>query len=249
MTSLKFSRWRPLTSRINFRFQFDSVIRRSGSLSIPNFVKISQYRAQGWAITITGLGKRTAAILKFYFRFRLIWSTSRQQHLILHRHTKYRMNWTMGGVLMTSLKFSRWRPLTSRITFRFQYGRAHVLRRSGSLIPRLHDTSGCQTGLTTGLIQTGLTTVLNEQPLVVQPVVKPGLTTLLNEQLFVQPVVKPRCTTSLTAGCIHDTAGCHTGCQTGLPTGWMFVYTIQPVVKPVDNRLCRVNGAYVYPTS
>ena len=24
-----------------------------------------------------------------------------------------------------------------------------------------------------------------------------------------------------------------TGCQIGLTTGWMFVYTIQPVVKPV----------------
>jgi len=68
--------------------------------------------------------------------------------------------------------------------------------------------------------------------------------TVLNEQLlFIQPVVKPGCTT----GCIHDTAVCQTGCQTGLTTGWMFVYTIQPVVKtvwqPVDNRLYRVNGA------
>ena len=36
----------------------------------------------------------------------------------------------------------------------------------------------------------------------------------LNEQLFVQ----------------H---GCQTGYQTRLTTGWMFVYTIQPVVKPV----------------
>ena len=32
-----------------------------------------------------------------------------------------------------------------------------------------------------------------------------GLTTVLNEQpLFVQPVVKPACTTGLTIGCIHD---------------------------------------------
>jgi len=58
----------------------------------------------------------------------------------------------------------------------------------------------------------------------------------LNEQsLFVQPVVKPGCTTGLTTGlttgCIHGTADCQTGCQTGLTTGWMFVYTIQPVVK------------------
>jgi len=76
------------------------------------------------------------------------------------------------------------------------------------LIPRLHDTTGCQTSC-----QTGVTT---------------GLTTVLNEQLFVQPVIKPGCTTGLTTG-LHDTAGC----QTRLTTGWMFVYTIQPVVKPV----------------
>jgi len=36
-----------------------------------------------------------------------------------------------------------------------------------------------------------------------------GLTTVLNEQpLFVQPVVKPGYTTGLTTGCIHDTTGC-----------------------------------------
>jgi len=43
------------------------------------------------------------------------------------------------------------------------------------LIPCLHDTAvsaGCQTGFTTGL-----TTVLNKQPLFVQPVVKRGCTT------------------------------------------------------------------------
>ena len=80
-----------------------------------------------------------------------------------------------------------------------------------SLIPRLHDTIGCcQTGCTTGL-----TTVLNEQP------------------LFVQPVVKPSCTTGMTTGYIHDTEGCQTGnrlyrvykhltgYQTGLTTGYM----------------------------
>ena len=80
-----------------------------------------------------------------------------------------------------------------------------------SLIPRLHDTTGCQTGLTT---------VLNEQPLFV-----------------IQPVVKPGCATGLTTGCIYDTTGYQTnnrfdnrlyrvslykhltGCQTGLTTG------------------------------
>jgi len=41
-------------------------------------------------------------------------------------------------------------------------------RLSHRVIPRLHDTSSCQTGLTSGL-----TTVLNEQPVFVQPVVIP----------------------------------------------------------------------------
>jgi len=70
----------------------------------------------------------------------------------------------------------------------------------------------------------------------------------------IQPVVKP--TTGLTNGCIVYTAGCQTSCttrfdnrlneqwlfvqhgcqtscQTRLTTGWMFVYTIQPVVQVV----------------
>ena len=64
---------------------------------------------------------------------------------------------------------------------------------------------------------------------------------------------------------LHNTAGCQAGCttrfdnrlneqwlysvnkhptccQTGFTTGRMFVYTIQPVVKPVDNRLYCANG-------
>jgi len=74
------------------------------------------------------------------------------------------------------------------------------------LIPRLHDTTGCQTSCTTGL-----TTVLFNQ---------------LNKELFVQPVVKPGCIT----GCIHDTSVC----QTSFTTGCIIVYTnIYPVVKPV----------------
>jgi len=84
-------------------------------------------------------------------------------------------------------------------------------------------STGCQTRLYNRFDKHGLTTVL-----------KHGLTTVLNEQwLFIQLVVKPGCTTGLTTGCIHNIAVCQTGCQTGLTTGWMFVYTIQPVVKPV----------------
>ena len=109
--------------------------------------------------------------------------------------------------------FTRYNRLSNRLHNRFD-NRLYRVNK--------HPTS-CQTGC-----QTGLTTVLNEQPLFVQPVVKPGLRTVLNEQLFVQPVVKPRCTSSLTTGCIHDTAGCQSG------------YGFD---NRFDNRLYRVNGA------
>ena len=125
--------------------------------------------------------------------------------------------------------------------------------------------TGCQTGC-----QMGLTTVLNEQ-LFVQPVVKPSCTTGLTNTVW-QPVEclytrYSRLSRRLSNGFdnrfdnrVKRTAVHSTGCQTGLynqfdkhglTTGWMFVYTIQPVLKPFDNRfdnrLYRVNGALESP--
>jgi len=98
--------------------------------------------------------------------------------------------------------------------------------------PRLHDTTGCQTGCQTALT-TGCIVYANiQQPAVscIQPVVKPvvqrGLTNRLND------------TVRLNEEWLFVQHGCQTGCQAFLTTGWMFVYTIQPV----DNRLYRVNG-------
>jgi len=86
--------------------------------------------------------------------------------------------------------------------------------------------------LSNWFLTTGWMFVCTIQP-VVNPVVK-RIWTVLNEQpLFVQPVVKPGYTTGLTAGCIHDTAVCQTGCQTGLTTGCIVYTNIYPVVKPV----------------
>jgi len=63
-----------------------------------------------------------------------------------------------------------------------------------------------------------------------------GLTTVLNEQpMLVQPFVKPGCTTGLTTGCIHDTAGC----VTVLTTGCIVYANIQPFVKPVQPVLTK----------
>jgi len=71
----------------------------------------------GWVITTSGFGKRTAAILKFfYFRFQL-WPISRYRYLILLRRTKFHMNRTNGGLVMTLCYFSRWR--TSAMYFMY----------------------------------------------------------------------------------------------------------------------------------
>ena len=72
---------------------------------------------------------------------------------------------------------------------------------------RLHDTTGCQTGLTIGCI-----VYTNIQPVNCQT----------------------RLTTGLTTGCIVYTAGCQAGCQTGCTTRfdnrlnehWLFVQQV-----------------------
>jgi len=53
----------------------------------------------------TVLWKQTTAILKFYFRFQL-WHISRHWHLILHMHTKFCMNRSLGGLAVTLCRFS-----------------------------------------------------------------------------------------------------------------------------------------------
>ena len=66
----------------------------------------------------------------------------------------------------------------------------------------------------------------------------------LNSVYTIQPVVQPD-------------VQYERSCTTDLTTGWMFVYTIQNVVQPLvkpfdnrfDNRLYRVNGVLVRPTT
>ena len=75
---IDFSRWRPQIQKYTsgFRFSDCTRFRRSKSISIPNFDHTSQSTAD---LTTTGFGKRTAAIVKFYFRFRF-WPNN-------HRHS------------------------------------------------------------------------------------------------------------------------------------------------------------------
>jgi len=158
--------------------------------------------------------------------------------------------------LITYTPFARYNRLSNRLYNRFENQLYGVNR---------HPTGFCQTGCQAGF--TNRLDVCLHDTAAVKLVVTltTGLTTMLNEQpMFVQPVVKPGCTTGLTTGCTQDTAGCQTGCQTGLTTGWMFVYTIQPGWQPVvsciqtftrlssqfdnrfDNRLYSVNGALLH---
>jgi len=119
-------------------------------------------------------------------------------------------------------------------------------RSYNNVISRLHDTTGCQTGCQTGFT-IGMTTVLNEQPLFVQPVVKPGCTTLWQPVVYtIQPVVKP----VWPVECLHTRYN-----RLIVKPVW------QPVVSciqtfnrllnrfdnRVDNRLYRVNGALALP--
>ena len=90
----------------------------------------------------------------------------------------------------------------------------------------LHDTTCCQTGLTTGCIvytagcQTGCTTRFDNR---------------LNEQwLFVQHGCQTSCRFDNRLYRVYEhSTGCQCGLTTGLTTAWMFVYTIQPIIKPV----------------
>ena len=81
---------------------------------------------------------------------------------------------------------------------------AHLSLELVHLLPRLHNTTGCQTGYTAGL-RTGWVFVYTMQP-VVQPAVQ------LNSRLY------NRFHNRLDV-CIHDTTCCPSGYQTCLTTG------------------------------
>ena len=139
---------------------------------------------------------------------------------------------------------------------------AVVLTTSSQLLlkPRLHDTTCCQTRCQTGCTtrfdnrlnerlfvqhgcQTRLTTGLTTCCIVytnIQPVVKQCLSNRLYNPVW-QPVERTAVRStrlsnrylSRYTNNIESVNGCQTCFTTNLTTGWMFVYTIQPVVKPV----------------
>jgi len=73
----------------------------------------------GWDKTTYGFGKRTAAILEFYFRFRP-WPKFSPPHVILLQPAKFCSNPTTGGGDMTSYRFFKMAAIISEIYFRVQ---------------------------------------------------------------------------------------------------------------------------------
>jgi len=72
-----------------------------------------------WDKTTSGFGKRTAAILEFYFQFRF-WRMCSHRHVILHLPAKFRSNRTIGGGVLTSYPFFKMAAIESEMYFRVQ---------------------------------------------------------------------------------------------------------------------------------
>ena len=63
----------------------------------------------------------------------------RQQRVIVHRPTKFHLNWTTSGRVMTSYRFSKRRPHHHNSTSGFVFGDVPRLRRSRSIWRRNFD--------------------------------------------------------------------------------------------------------------
>jgi len=92
------------------------------------------------------------------------------------------LGWLCGVVRQKKVSFILF-PGTLRVSRVSKLGKVTVWIRV-SVKPHLHDTTGCQTGLTTGWYR------VNKHPTGCQTGCQTGLTT------------------DLTTGCIHDTTGC-----------------------------------------
>ena len=108
----------------------DTCLRSRLSISKPNFDKIST--VHGWYKTTSGLGKRTAAILEFYLRFRFRPMHS-HRHVILHLPAKFCINRTIVGGGMTSYRFFKMAAIESEVYFRFMFSDGICLRRWTSI--------------------------------------------------------------------------------------------------------------------
>jgi len=88
----------------------------------------------GWDKTTSGFGKRAAAILKFYFRFRF-WRMYSPRHVILYLPAKFRSNQTIGGWVMTAYRFFKMAAIESEMYFRVQVWWADLFKKVEIYLP------------------------------------------------------------------------------------------------------------------
>ena len=77
------------------------------------------FSIDGRVITTSGFGKRTIAMLEFYFWFRF-WPNHSHRHGKLHRYTKFYPNLSTHGGVMTSYRFFKMAAMASQVYFRLQ---------------------------------------------------------------------------------------------------------------------------------
>jgi len=116
MTSYRIFKMEAIKSEITPDFRF------SGSIwfkKVEIYLHAKFWRdilIHDWDKTTSGFGKRTAAILKFYFRFRFR-PTHSHRHVILHLPAKFRVNRTIVSGVMTSYRFFKMAAIESDIGF------------------------------------------------------------------------------------------------------------------------------------
>jgi len=113
-------------------FPLVTPVKGVGNL-FPNQISIKYLNPRPrW--TTSGLGKRTAALLDFHFRF-LFWRMCSHRHVILHLFSKFRSNrtigggvMTIGGGVMTSYRFFKMAAYSRKCTFEFRFSDDICLR-------------------------------------------------------------------------------------------------------------------------
>ena len=104
MTSYRFFKTAAMESEIYYRVQAS---RRHLFKKLEIYL-LTKFRwdtsINGWDKNTSGFGKRTAAILEYYFRFRF-WPNFRHRRVILHQPAEFRQNRTTLGGVMTSCPF------------------------------------------------------------------------------------------------------------------------------------------------
>jgi len=131
ITSYRFIKMGPrmLNTISGFAFVDIAALRRSKSMSKPNFVDIS---IDGWDLTTSVFEKQTSATLEFYFWFRSR-PVRRYLHVIVHHATEFRPNLSTHCGNMMSYPFLNMAAATAKYYFRFVFVDVTAFRRSKSI--------------------------------------------------------------------------------------------------------------------